>query len=203
VSSGSLRSDMLAKDENVSFELAHTERFCTCLVAIPRPGPAHINQTMPLRIVQRSRPRGGSPIVAPRRRLLAVFLQVAWYLLTRGRRRPRAHPPSAKRHKKTPDETEYRPTSYPHSLNATPVATALALPLRSDYADEAKQDEGAKPTTQEQTQPTERETLAQHQGREDPNVERIAVHACRALLQHVGAAHGALERTRWARRARA
>jgi hypothetical protein len=79
------------------------------------------------------------------------------------------------------------------SLNAAAVATALALSLRSDYADEAKQDEGAKRTTQEQTQPTERETLAQHQDWEDPNMERIAVHACRALLRHVRAADAALE----------
>ena len=54
-----------SKDLTVSFDLSHTEKFCTYLVAIPRPGPAHINQTMPLHIVQRSRPRRGSPIAAP------------------------------------------------------------------------------------------------------------------------------------------
>jgi hypothetical protein len=57
----------------------------------------------------------------------------------------------------------------------------------------AKKDEGTKPTTEEQVPLTERETVAQYAGWEDPDMARIAVHGGRALLRHVRSAHAALQ----------
>jgi hypothetical protein len=57
--------------ERLRFDLAHTDEFCTCLVAIPRPGPTHMNQTMSPSILQRSEPWTGSPLF-PRHRSLRL-----------------------------------------------------------------------------------------------------------------------------------
>jgi hypothetical protein len=83
--------------------------------------------------------------------------------------------------------------AFTRTLAATAVAGVLALSLGTSYADETKKDEGAKPATEEQAQLTDRETLAQYAGWEDPDMARIAVHGGRALLRHVRAAHAALE----------
>jgi hypothetical protein len=82
---------------------------------------------------------------------------------------------------------------FTHTLAATAVATVLALSLGTAYADDAKKDEGSQPATQEQASLTDRETLTQYDGWEDPDMARIAVHGGRALLRHVQAAHTALE----------
>jgi hypothetical protein len=82
---------------------------------------------------------------------------------------------------------------FTRTLAATAVAGALALSMGAGYAKEAKKDEGTKPTTEEQVPLTERETVAQYAGWEDPDMARIAVHGGRALLRHVQAAHSALE----------
>jgi hypothetical protein len=117
----------------------------------------------------------------------------------------------------SPDKSFTRP------LAATVVAGLLALSMGVGYPIEAKNDKDTKPTTGEQvakkdndakpategqaakkgkgTKPaaeeevplTERETVAQYAGWEDPDMAHIAVHGGRALLRHVQAAHAALQ----------
>jgi hypothetical protein len=79
------------------------------------------------------------------------------------------------------------------TLAASAVATALVFSLGTGYAADAKKDEGAKPTAQEQAQLSEGETAAQYAGWEDPDLAHIAVHGGRSLLTHVQAAHADLE----------
>jgi hypothetical protein len=83
--------------------------------------------------------------------------------------------------------------SFTRTLAASAVATALALALGTGFAADDKTDKGAKPTTAEQAQVTERETVAQYSGWEDPDMARIAVHGGRSLLRQVRAAHTDLD----------
>jgi soluble cytochrome b562 len=82
---------------------------------------------------------------------------------------------------------------FTRTLAAVAVAGVLALSLDTGYADEAKKDEGTKPATEVPATLTNRETVAQYAGWEDPDMARIAVHGGRALLRHVQAAHAALK----------
>jgi len=82
---------------------------------------------------------------------------------------------------------------FTRTLAASAVATALALALGTGFAADDKTDKGAKPTTAEQAQVTERETVAQYSGWEDPDMARIAVHGGRSLLRQIRAAHTDLE----------
>jgi hypothetical protein len=87
------------------------------------------------------------------------------------------------------------------TLSATAVAAVLALSLGTGFADDAKPEAASQPTEisqpaaakNEQMPLTERETVTQFSGWEDPDMARIAVHGGRSLLRHVQAAHSALE----------
>lgn len=86
---------------------------------------------------------------------------------------------------------------FARTLTASAVAATLALSLGAAYAADTKADSDKKPATEQQetTQKpvTERETAAQYEGWEDPDMARVAVHGGRALLRQVQAAHAALE----------
>jgi hypothetical protein len=83
--------------------------------------------------------------------------------------------------------------SFTRNLTAGAVATLLAMSLGTGYAADEGKHEGIMPPAKAQGQLSERATVAEFQGWEDPDVERIAVHGGRALLRHVRAAHAALE----------
>ena len=78
-------------------------------------------------------------------------------------------------------------------LTAVAVAGLLTLSMGTGYAGNMKLPEGSKSTIKEQAQLTDQETVGAYAGWQDPNMARVAVHGGRALLQHIQAAHVALQ----------
>jgi hypothetical protein len=77
-----------------------------------------------------------------------------------------------------------------YALTATLFAVALALSSATTFA--ADSTTAAESPDAKEIQLTERETVAQYEGWEDPDMSRIAVHGGRALLRHVQVAHADL-----------
>ena len=81
-------------------------------------------------------------------------------------------------------------------LLVTAMAGVLVFSLGSSYAGTTKTPEASKPPTKEQLPLTEQENIDQYMGWQDPDMARVAVHDGRALLDHIEAAHAALQENR-------
>lgn len=82
-------------------------------------------------------------------------------------------------------------TSLSRSMTATALAAALCLPAAAAFAADVPAD-GGKSSSAQQVQLTDRETVNQYEGWNDPDMSRVAVHGGRALLRQVQAANADL-----------